>query len=77
MTNQARITEIVEKLSGQPLAIGRDESLFESGVLDSFALPDMVGALEREFSIRIPDSDLTPRKFDSIERIESYIEARS
>ena len=77
MTNQARITEIVEKLSGQPLAIGRDESLFESGVLDSFALTDMVGALEREFSIRIPDSDLTPRKFDSIERIESYIEARS
>ena len=77
MTNQARITEIVEKLSGKPLAIGRDESLFESGVLDSFALPDMVGALEREFSIRIPDSDLTPRKFDSIERIEAYIEMRS
>ena len=76
MTNQARITKIVEKLSGKPLAVGPDESLFESGVLDSFALPDMVGALEREFSIRIPDSDLTPRKFESIERIEAYIESR-
>ena len=77
MSRQARITEIVEKLSGKPLPIGPDESLFESGVLDSFALTDMVGALEREFSIRIPDSDLTPRKFDSIARIEAYIEARS
>ena len=77
MNKQARITEIVERLSGKPLAIGPDESLFESGVLDSFALPDMVGALEREFSIRIPDADLTPRKFDSIARIEAYIETRS
>jgi acyl carrier protein len=77
MNKQARITEIVEKLSGKPLAIGPDESLFESGVLDSFALPDMVSALEREFSIRIPDADLTPRKFDSIARIEAYIETRS
>jgi acyl carrier protein len=77
MNKQARITEIVERLSGKPLAIGPDESLFESGVLDSFALPDMVGALEREFAIRIPDADLTPRKFDSIERIVAYIEARS
>ena len=68
MNKQARITKIVENLSGKPLPIGADESLFESGVLDSFALTDMVGALEKEFSIRIPDSDLTPRKFDSIER---------
>ena len=77
MNKQARITEIVERLSGKPLLIGPDESLFESGVLDSFALTDMVGALEKEFSMRIPDTDLTPRKFDSIARIETYIESRS
>jgi acyl carrier protein len=73
MTNQTRIIEIVEKLSGKPLSIGPDESLFESGMLDSFALTDMVGALEKEFSICIPDADLTPRKFDSVARIEAYV----
>jgi len=77
MNRQARITKIVEILSGKPLSIGPDESLFESGVLDSIAIIDMVGALEREFSIRIPDSDLTPRKFDSVARIEAYVESRS
>ncbi|HTQ57267.1 MAG TPA: acyl carrier protein [Bryobacteraceae bacterium] len=77
MNRQAKIIEIVEKLSGKPLAIAADESLFESGVLDSFALTDMVGALEKEFSLRIPDSDLTPRKFDSIERIAAYLESHS
>ena len=77
MNKQAQITKIVERLSGKPLAIAPDESLFESGVLDSFALTDMGGALEREFSIRIPDSDLSQRKFDSIARIEAYVESRS
>ena len=77
MNKQVQITKIVEKLSGKPLTIGPDESLFESGVLDSFALTDMVGALEKEFSIRIPDGDLTPRKFDSIERIEAYLGSAS
>jgi acyl carrier protein len=77
MNKQVKITEIVERLSGKPLTIGPEDSLFESGVLDSFALTDMVGALESEFSIRIPDADLTPRKFDSIARIEAYIETRS
>jgi acyl carrier protein len=77
MNKQAKIIEIVEKLSGKPLAVAADESLFESGVLDSFALTDMVSALEKEFAIRIPDADLTPRKFDSIERTESYIESHS
>jgi acyl carrier protein len=77
MNKQAKIIEIVKKLSGKPLPVDPEESLFESGVLDSFALTDMVAALEREFSIRIPDSDLTPRKFDSIARIEAYVESHS
>ena len=53
-----------------------DESLFESGYLDSFALPDLVAELEGAFSLKIPDSDLNPRKFDSLERIESYLDQR-
>jgi acyl carrier protein len=54
-----------------------DESLFESGYLDSFALTDMVSALEKEFQVQVPDSDLTPRKFESVERIETYLESRT
>jgi len=73
---QARIVGIVQKVSGQPVKISADESLFDSGLLDSFALPDMVGALENEFGIKVPDSDLTPRKFESIASIERYIESR-
>jgi acyl carrier protein len=76
MDRRTRITQILRLVSKQDVSPAPDESLFDSGLLDSFALTDMVSALEREFSIQIPDSDLNPRKFDSIERIESYIESR-
>jgi D-alanine--poly(phosphoribitol) ligase subunit 2 len=73
---QTRIAGIVQRVSKQPVEIGPDESLFDSGLLDSFALPDMVTALENEFGIKVPDSDLTPRKFESIASIERYLENR-
>ena len=77
MDQQTRIIDIISRVAGKPIAPSPDESLFESGLLDSFTLTDMVAALESEFSIRIPDSDLTPRKFDSLARIQAYVESRS
>lgn len=76
MNKRQKIADIVRRVSNKPVAPDPEESLFDSGYLDSFALTDMVGELEREFGIKIPDSDLNPRRFDSIERIESYLEAR-
>jgi acyl carrier protein len=76
MDNRERILGIVRKVSNKTELPDPDESLFDSGFLDSFALPDMMSELEREFGIKIPDSDLNPRKFESIARIQSYIESR-
>ncbi len=76
MDKQAKIIEILRTVSKKNISPAPDESLFESGLLDSFALPDMVTALERAFSVKIPDSDLNPRKFDSIDRIEQYLIGR-
>jgi acyl carrier protein len=76
MDNRARIITILKNVSKKDSVPDADESLFDSAYLDSFALPDMVSDLEREFKIKIPDSDLNPRKFESISRIESYIESR-
>lgn len=67
---------IVRKVSNNSTLPDPDQSLFDSGFLDSFALPDLVSDLEREFGIKIPDSDLNPRKFESIALIQSYIESR-
>lgn len=73
MTTQERITAVIQKVAQKAVPPDPEESLFESGVLDSFALPDMVSALEQEFGITVPDADLNPRKFDSLTRIADYI----
>lgn len=72
-----RILQLVKKVSKKSDSPAVDESLFESGYLDSFALPDLVSELEEQFSVKIPDSDLNPRKFDSVERIAAYLEERA
>ena len=77
MDRRDRIIKIIRKVAGKPIDPAPGESLFESGLLDSFSLADMVTELEGEFGIRIPDSELTPRKFDSIERIEAYLQSKS
>lgn len=76
MSTQERILNVVKQVAQKPVPADPDESLFESGVLDSFALPDMVSGLEKEFGIKVPDSDLNPRKFDSLARISDYIGTR-
>lgn len=76
MSREEKIREIVMRYAKKGEEPGREDSLFEAGVLDSFALPDMVSAIEQEFGVSIPDSDLNPRKFDSIARIDQYLEAR-
>jgi len=77
MDTQTRIIEIVKEVAGKPIDPAPEESLFESGVLDSFTLADLVSALEKEFSLKIPDSDLSPRKFDSVARIQAYLQSRT
>ena len=51
-----------------------DALLFDSGVLDSFGLADLVTALEQEFQVKIPEKDLFPRNFASIQAIGSYLD---
>ncbi len=76
MDTKTRVTTVIQSVTEKKVTGDEEESLFESGLLDSFALPDLVSALETEFGIKIPDSDLNPRKFESVARITEYVESR-
>lgn len=67
------LRSVVETLAGKPAPADPDDSLFESGLLDSFMLVDLVAAIESKFKIKVPDADLNPRKFDSLARIDTYL----
>ena len=77
MATLADIVAVIQSVAPEKsLDPALDDSLFESGLLDSFALPDLVTALEQKFGVKIPDSDLIPRKFDTIARIQAYLDSR-
>jgi acyl carrier protein len=77
MEQQARILKVLQNVSGKEIVPGADDSLFVSGLLDSFALTDFVTGLEDEFGVTIPDSDLSARKFDTISKVESYLASKA
>ena len=77
MDQQARILKVLRQVSGKEISPGVDESLFVSGLLDSFALTDFVTGLEEEFGVSIPDSDLSARKFDTIGKVSSYLASKA
>jgi acyl carrier protein len=76
MDRRSKLIEILSRVAQKTVNPSDDESLFDSGTLDSFALPDLITALEQEFGISIPDSDMNPRKFETVARIGEYLDAR-
>ncbi len=53
-----------------------DESLLESGIIDSTGVLELVSFVEEEFGIDVRDEDLVPDNFDSLNRLSSYIERK-
>lgn len=76
MDKRPGILKVLHAVAGSDATPEPDESLFGSGLLDSFALPDFVSGLEQEFSVTVPDSDLSARKFDTIAKVETYLESK-
>jgi acyl carrier protein len=58
-----------ELLHDPDLEVGIDEPLFSSGLLDSFAVTQLIVYLEDRFEIRIPIAAVTLADFDSVEKI--------
>jgi acyl carrier protein len=77
METQARILKVLQKVTRKEITPSADESLFVSGLLDSFALTDFVTGLEEEFGVTIPDSDLSARKFDTISKVQAHLASKA
>ena len=70
------VLAVIEDVARRPVAIEGGASLFDAAILDSFALPELVTALETRFGITIPDADLSARTFETLDRIVAYVESK-
>lgn len=57
-------------------SIRDDESLMDSGTLDSTGILELIMFVEEKFKLKVPDEDMLPQNFDSVNAITSYIEKR-
>jgi acyl carrier protein len=73
-----RIREYV--LATFPLArkrgIKTNDSLLDSGIVDSLGVLDLVQFLQQEFGLQISDEELLPENFQSIQQIASFVCAK-
>jgi acyl carrier protein len=76
MEPRETVRKAVAALAKEAVPADDGESLFETGVIDSFGLLDLVQNLEQAFGVKVPDADLNPRKFDNVNKIVAYFDAR-
>ena len=54
--------------------LGAEESLLESGTIDSMGVLQLVAFLEATYSVKVEDDDLVPENFDTIAAITAFVE---
>ncbi len=57
----------------EELSISNDDSLLESGTIDSTGILELVLFLEENFSISVEDEELVPENLDSINKIADFV----
>jgi acyl carrier protein len=55
---------------------GDDVSLLEAGIIDSLGVMELVAFVEKHLGVKVPDADVTPEHFDSINRLAAYVHRR-
>jgi acyl carrier protein len=69
------VREFIEStvLFGDSSGIADNDSLTESGVLDSTGVLEVISFLEHRYSISFDDTELVAANFDSIQRIAAFL----
>jgi acyl carrier protein len=53
-----------------------DESLTQSGVLDSMGVLELILFIEERFGVKVPDEDTLPSNLDTVDNIVRYVQGR-
>jgi len=53
-----------------------DDSFIERGIIDSTGILELIGFLERTYSIQITDDEMIPENLDSLSRVVKFIDKK-
>ena len=63
--------------SGDVQALSFEQSLLETGIVDSTGVLELVFFVEESFGIKVKDEELVPRNFDSISKLAAYVRSKT
>ncbi|HEU4451381.1 MAG TPA: acyl carrier protein [Gaiellaceae bacterium] len=63
-------------LSADGVALERDDSLIEVGVIDSTGVLELIGFIEERYEIEVRDEEVLPENLDSVGNITRFVDAK-
>lgn len=73
LARQVRAFLVDTFLLGDDDGFGNDESLLDTGIVDSTGVMEVVAFLEESFGIVIDDDELIADNLDSVERLAAFV----
>ena len=68
-----RIIEILEEIRDD-IDFNNNDALIDDGLLESFDIIQLISALNREYDIEIPATQIMPANFNSASAIKSMVD---
>jgi len=70
-----QVTEFIEQnfVYDQEMNLNKDESLLDSGLVDSTGILEVVSFLEQNYNVSVEDDEMVPDNLDSITKISNFI----
>ena len=56
--------------------ISDDDSFFETGIIDSTGMLELVSFVENAFGLEVADMDLIPENLDSVNKLAGFIDRK-
>ena len=63
-------------VGGKDVSLSPDESLIESGIVDSLGILRLVAFIEENFSVVVDDTEVVPENFETINAMSSLVERK-
>lgn len=77
MNSEVLLQYLGDEFGIDPTAVSGDTLLFTDGLLDSFAVGDLLVFLEEQGDFEVQPEEVVPENLDSIDRILAYCERKT
>lgn len=78
MDTEKRVTDfVVGRFVRDNKNIGQDDSLLDSGLIDSVGIFELIGFLETEFGVEVDDEEIVPDNFETIGKLVAFVDGKT